>query len=235
MKLIIKNITKNYRKKTVFKDVNIEFEEGKIYGLLGVNGSGKTTFFDCINNDKKITKGECYLEKEDKKIKITKSNTGYVKSIPSVPDFLTAREFIEFYLEVNEFKIPNCKTADKYMDDFYIDDEDRDKLLIEFSHGMKNKVLMLINFITKPDILLLDEPMTSFDPLTSENMKKKLRSIRKNKVIILSTHIMDIALDICDEIILIKNGEFMNIDNVKLGKVKSQKLILKHMKEIEND
>lgn len=235
MKLVVKNLEKKYEKKLVLKDINFEFETGKIYGLLGVNGSGKTTFFNLINADEKVSKGSIYLEEGQTKEKIIKENVGYVRSTPQVPDFLTARDFVEFYLEVNRDSIENIKSADEYLDDFYIEEEDKDKLLKDFSHGMKNKIMMLINFVNNPKVLLLDEPLTSFDPLVTDNMKKKLKDIRKNKIVILSTHIMDLAIDICDEIILLKDGKIEVIDNIKLGKVKSSKLILKHLKEINND
>ncbi len=235
MKLVIDNISKNFDKKEVLKDVSYEFEKGKIYALLGVNGSGKTTFFNLINNDEKLSSGKISLEVNGKKEKISKDMVGYVRSTPLVPDFLTARDFIEFYLDVNSSKIENIKIADEYLDDFYIDENDRDKLLKDFSHGMKNKILMLINFVNKPNILLLDEPLTSFDPLITDAMKKKLKEIKKNSIVILSTHIMELAMDICDEIILLKDGNFISIDNIKLGKVKTSKLILKELKEIKND
>lgn len=235
MKLIVENLTKKYNKKLILNKIDIEFEPGKIYGLLGVNGSGKTTFFDVINKDEKVTTGKIYLEENDKQIKVSKEIIGYVRSTPMVPDFLTARDFIDFYLDVNSSKIKDLKSADEYFDDFYIEEEDRDKLLKDFSHGMKNKILMLINFINDPKILLLDEPLTSFDPVTADNMKQKLKKIKKDKVVIISTHIMDIAIDLCDEIILLKEGKFEKVDNVKLGKVKSKKVILKNLKEIEND
>lgn len=235
MKLVVNKICKNYEKKEILKDIDFEFETGKIYGLLGANGSGKTTFFDLINGDEKLTKGKIFLENNSIEEKLSKDFIGYVRSIPQVPDFLTARDFVEFYLETNQYNIENLKSADEYLDDFYIEEDDKDKLLKDFSHGMKNKVMMLINFVSNPKILLLDEPLTSFDPIITDNMKKKLKDVRKNKIVILSTHIMDLAIDLCDEIILLKDGKFELIDNVKLGKVKSQKVILKHLKELEND
>lgn len=235
MKLIIDNICKNYDKKVVLKKLSYEFSPGKIYGLLGVNGSGKTTLFDCINGDEKLTSGKISLELDGKIKKVLVDDIGYVKSTPLVPDFLTAREFVEFYLDVNESCISDIKSADEYFDDFYIEENDRDKLLKDFSHGMKNKVLMLINFVNDPKILLLDEPLTSFDPLISDNMKKKMKEARKDKIVIVSTHIMELALDLCDEILLLKDGKLEVVDNLKLGKVKSEKLILKNLKGIKDD
>lgn len=88
-----------------------------------------------------------------------------------------------------------------------IEPEDRDKLLKDYSHGMKNKMQMLINIIAQPNILLLDEPLTSLDVVVAEEMKQLLRSLKQDRITIFSTHIMDLALDLCDEIVLLNHGE----------------------------
>lgn len=236
MNLVIENLCKDFDGNIILNDVSFEFEKGKIYGLLGKNGSGKTTFFNCLNSDEKLNKGDIYLiDKDSNKYDISYDNIGYLRSIPLLPGFLTGREFVDFFLDINYEYIPNIKSADEYLDDFLIEEDDKDKLLCEYSHGMKNKVLMLINFISSQNILLLDEPLTSFDPLVADDMKKKLKKIKKEQVVILSTHIMEIAIDICDEIILLKDGKFIVIDNLKLGPTKSKKMILNYLKDDNND
>ena len=143
MKLIIENLNKKYDKKEVLKDIDFTFEEGKIYGLIGRNGAGKTTLFNAINEDIDIDSGKFYLENEYGKNTLNTKDIGYVISTPTVPEFLTAREFLEFFLEVNKDNIKDIKTTDKYFDMVKIDKEDRDKLLKEYSHGMKNKMQIL--------------------------------------------------------------------------------------------
>ena len=96
--------------------------------------------------------------------------------------------------------------------------EDRDKLLKDYSHGMKNKMQMLVNFIANPTILLLDEPLTSFDVVVADEMKQLLRHIKNDHIIIFSTHIMELALDLCDDIVILNDGileeiEKENLDN----------------------
>ena len=100
MKLVIKNFKKNFEKKEVLKDINFEFEKGKIYGLLGRNGAGKTTLFNCLNEDLEIDAGEFYIQEENKR-KIEAEDIGYVLSVPTVPEFLTAREFLKFFIDIN--------------------------------------------------------------------------------------------------------------------------------------
>ena len=211
MKLIIKDLKKNFEKKEVLKNINFTFESGKIYGLLGRNGAGKTTLFNCLNEDLDIDSGEFYLE-ENKKIKIEAQDIGYVLSTPNVPEFLTGREFLKFFIEINQERIENQKTIDEYFDLIKIEVEDRDKLLKDYSHGMKNKMQMLVNIIMNPKVLLLDEPLTSFDVVVAEEMKNLLKSIKKDHIIIFSTHIMELALDLCDEIVLLNKGVLEHVD-----------------------
>ena len=163
MELIIEHLQKSFEKKEVLKDINYTFKLGKIYGLLGRNGAGKTTLFNCLNQDIIMDNGTVLLKENDNQRRLEIEDIGYVLSTPAVPEFLTAREFLKFFLEINEKQIVNLKTIDEYFDYINIKKEDRDRLLKDFSHGMKNKMQMLINIILKPNVLLLDEPLTSLD------------------------------------------------------------------------
>ncbi len=230
MKLVVKNLKKNFEKKEVLKDINFEFEKGKIYGLLGRNGAGKTTFFNCLNEDLPIDSGNFFLE--DKEIKkISAEDIGYVLSTPNVPKFLTAREFLKFFIEINKDRIKNEKSIDEYFEFMKIEKEDRDKLLKDYSHGMKNKMQMLVNIIANPSILLFDEPLTSLDIVVQEEMKQMLREIKKDHIIIFSTHIMELALDLCDEIVILNKGVLEKIDKNNLDNDKFKDKIIEALKE----
>ena len=93
MEFIIEHLQKSFEKKEVLRNIDFTFESGKIYGLLGRNGAGKTTLFNCINRDLKADGGTCYLIEEGNKRDIYPADVGYVLSTPTVPEFLTAREF----------------------------------------------------------------------------------------------------------------------------------------------
>ena len=160
MKLVVENLSKNYGKKVVLQNINFTFEEGKIYGLIGRNGVGKTTFFNALNEDIDITSGNIKLIDNNYNNKLSSSDIGYVISTPIVPEFLTAKEFLKFFIEINKDDIKEIKDLDYYFDLVKIDKDDQDKLLKEYSHGMKNKIQILINFISNSKVLLLDEPLT---------------------------------------------------------------------------
>ena len=216
MKLVIENLSKSFDKKEVLKNINFTFESGKIYGLLGRNGAGKTTFFNCLNEDLKCDSGDFYLTDGKSNKKIESSDIGYVLSTPVVPEFLTGREFLKYFIDINKDNIKDLKTIDEYFDIVKIDIEDRDKLMKDYSHGMKNKMQMLIYLIASPNILLLDEPLTSFDVVVAEEMKELLKKMKKNRILIFSTHIMELALDLCDEIVVLNKGELLEIKRDEL-------------------
>lgn len=231
MKLIVKELQKKFDKKEVLKNLNFTFEKGKIYGLLGRNGAGKTTFFNCINEDLEIDNGEFYIEEDGKTRQAVPEDIGYVLSIPNVPEFLTGREFLKFFIEINQKKMKDVKTIDEYFDFMKIEEEDRDKLLKDYSHGMKNKMQMLVNVIANPYILLLDEPLTSFDVVVAEEMKQMLRSIKRDHIIIFSTHIMELALDLCDEIVILNKGVLEEVNKEHLDNTQFKNKIIEALKE----
>ena len=219
MQFVISHLVKSYGAKQVLKDVDFVFDEGKIYGLLGRNGSGKTTFFNCVNGDIDINSGEFYLresEKAERKIPVLPEDIGYLVSTPTVPEFMTGREFLKFFIEVHE-EIKPEKTIDEYFDYMMVPEDDRDRLLKDYSHGTKNKMQMLLNIIASPRLVLLDEPLTSLDVIIAEEMKNVIRKQKEGRITIFSTHLLDVAVDLCDEIVLLNHGRLEPIDKSNLG------------------
>ena len=234
MNFTIEHLSKSFDKKEVLKDIDFTFEAGKIYELLGRNGAGKTTLFNCLNKDIKTDNGSFYFTENDIKREALPEDIGYVLSTPTVPEFLTGREFLKFFMDIHEGKIINPKSLDEYFDSVSINAEDRDRLLKDYSHGMKNKMQMLINIIAEPNLLLLDEPLTSLDVVVAEEMKQLLRSLKQERIIIISTHIMDLALDLCDEIVLLNHGELEMVDKSNLDNKEFKDKIIAALKEDDN-
>lgn len=235
MKFVIKQLSKHFEQKEVLRAIDFTFESGRIYGLLGRNGAGKTTLFNCLNGDMKLDGGSFWLEEGEQKRSVSTEDIGYVLSTPTVPEFLTGREFLKFFLDIHEESIKEPKTIDEYFTYVGIEPGDRDKLLKDYSHGMKNKMQMLINIIAEPNILLLDEPLTSLDVVVAEEMKQLLRTLKGDRIIIFSTHIMDLALDLCDEIVLLNNGELERIDRRDLNDREFKEKIIAALKGEEHE
>jgi len=234
MKLEVRNLKKKYGKKEVLKDINYVFEDGKIYGLLGRNGAGKTTFFNALNEDITIDSGKFLLEDEFGKNSLKTTDIGYVVSTPIVPEFLTGKEFLQFYMDINKEKVKDLKDIDYYFDLVALSKDDQNLLLKDYSHGMKNKMQILVNIIANPKVILLDEPLTSLDIVVQEDMKKLLKKLKENHIIIFSTHILELATDLCDEIIILTNQKFESIELENLSTKKYKDKIIDLLKEEKN-
>jgi len=234
MKFTIEKLSKSFDKKPVLKETSFTFEAGKIYGLLGRNGAGKTTLFNCINGDVRSDSGSFSIEIDSVSRPLVSEDIGYVLSTPTVPEFLTGREFLRFFLDINADRLTDAKTIDEYFDLVSIAYDDRNKLLKDYSHGMKNKMQMLINIIAQPNILLLDEPLTSLDVVVAEEIKQLLRTIKSDRITIFSTHILDLALDLCDEIVLLSHGELELVDKSDLDSDEFKNKIIAALREDDN-
>ncbi len=231
MRFIIEHLSKSFDKKEVLRDIDFAFDDGKIYGLLGRNGAGKTTLFNCLNRDLKADSGSFWLEENGQRRDVRPEDMGYVLSTPTVPEFLTGREFLKFFLDINSGSIQSPQPLDAYFEYMHIDPEDRDKLLKDYSHGMKNKMQMLINIIAQPSVLLLDEPLTSLDVVVAEEMKLLLRSLKSGRITIFSTHLLDLALDLCDEIVLLHRGTLERVDKAELDRGEFKDKIIAALRE----
>ncbi|MBS5215684.1 MAG: ABC transporter ATP-binding protein [Clostridiales bacterium] len=235
MKFVVEHLSKKFEKREILRDIHFTFEEGKIYGLLGRNGAGKTTLFNCLNRDLKADGGRFYFDMGGVCQEAKAEDIGYVLSTPTVPEFLTGREFLKFFMDINEKSIENPKSIDEYFEYMSIEPKDRDKLLKDYSHGMKNKMQMLINIIAKPNLLLLDEPLTSLDVVVAEEMKQLLRSLKQDRITIFSTHLMDLALDLCDEIVLLNHGELEVVEKTDLDSREFKDKIIAALREEEHE
>ncbi|MBC8610067.1 Fluoroquinolones export ATP-binding protein Rv2688c/MT2762 [uncultured Ruminococcus sp.] len=231
MELVIEGLSKYFEKKEVLRDITFRFQKGKIYGLLGRNGAGKTTLFNCLNRDIKTDGGDFYIDEAGQRRETTADDIGYVLSTPTVPEFLTGREFLKFFIDINQKNIQDLKSIDEYFEIINLAEEDRDKLLKDYSHGMKNKMQMLVNIIAKPHILLLDEPLTSLDVVVAEEMKQLLKTLKEDQIIIFSTHIMELALDLCDEIVILNHGKLELVDQENLNNEEFKNKIIDTLRE----
>lgn len=234
MKLILEHIEKTFGEKEVLRDCSFTFEKGKIYGLLGRNGAGKTTLFNCISKEIPMDSGTVCLMQEEQKRELDVLDIGYAYATPILPEFLTGYEYLKYFMDINESRIDKTKHIDDYFDLMRIEDGDRHRLLKDYSHGMKNKMQMLCFIISHPDVILLDEPLTSFDVVVALEMKQLLKDMKEDHILIFSTHILQLARDLCDEIIVLHNGELTLMNHEALQQSDFEQQVVEMLKEEEH-
>lgn len=205
MELIVDKVSKSFQDKVVLKEASAVFEEGKITGLLGQNGAGKTTLFRLINQDIDLDSGECRLRDGENELPLSASHVGMVMAENLLPEFLTGYEFVQFFLDIRES--PSTLSPDDYLEMVEIDVADRHRIIKGYSSGMQSKLSILAVVILAPKVILLDEPLTAVDVLAGIQLKKLLKTLKKDHIILLSTHILQLAYDLCDEIVVLKDGQ----------------------------
>ncbi|WP_379129776.1 ATP-binding cassette domain-containing protein [Paenibacillus sp. sgz500958] len=235
MQLILDNVHKSFGDKKVLEGIDYTFEKGKIYGLLGRNGAGKTSLFNCLSGETDMDMGAAFLAVNDQQKPLASEDIGYVFSLPILPDFLTGYEFVKFFMDINMDKIIPGATIDSYFELIKIGPDDRHRLIKSYSHGMKNKIQMLCFIITRPPLILLDEPLTSFDVVVALEIKKLLREMKDDHIIIFSTHILQLAADLCDELVILNNGKLEEIPASTLHSAEFEEKIIQMLKDESHD
>ena len=230
MKLILEGIKKSFGDKDVLKDCTFTFEKGKIYGLLGRNGSGKTTLFNCIAQEIK-SEGSVYIDDGRTLRDINELDVGYAYSLPILPEFMTGYEYIQFYMDIHKDRLDKRSNIEDCFHLMRIDEEDRHRLIKGYSHGMKNKLQMLSFIISHPDVILLDEPLTSFDVVVASEMKQLLLQMKNDHILLFSTHVLQLATDLCDEIILLHHGRLELLDHELLSSPDFEEQVVAMLKD----
>jgi ABC-2 type transport system ATP-binding protein len=230
LQLILNHIDKNFGDKKVLKGAGFHFQKGKIYGLLGRNGAGKTTLFNCLSGETKMDAGQALLEENGSSRELSGEDVGYVYSLPILPEFLTGYEFVKFFMDINRDKHQG-ESIDAYFDMMSMTQEDRHRLIKSYSHGMKNKIQMLLFLITKPPVILLDEPLTSFDVIVALEMKNLLREMKSEHILIFSTHILQLASDLCDELVVLNNGQLSSVPAELLHSAEFEQSVIQLLKD----
>lgn len=212
MKIEMKNVTKKFKDVEILKNINLSFEEGKIYGLVGRNGSGKSVLLKLLCSFYSPTTGEILYDSIDiNKEKIFPPSTRALIEKPNFMPELTGKENLLLLASIQ--KLIGEDEIDEVLKlvDLY---EDKDKKYHKYSLGMKQKLGIAQVLMENPKILILDEPFNGLDDKSS----KKIRQIlldekKKKKIIIIATHIQDDVKILCDEIYKIDGGEITLLKN----------------------
>ena len=228
----IKNISKKYKKNNkVIDNLNLEIRNGEIFGFLGPNGAGKTTTIKMITGILEIDEGDIFIDGKS----ITKEPIEAKKLIGLVPDnpdvFLKLKgiEYLNFIADVYDVSTEDrIKRIKELAEKFEILDVLNNKIE-SYSHGMRQKLIIIGALLHNPKNWILDEPMTGLDPKSSYELKNIMREYTKeNKTVFFSTHILDVAEKLCDRIGIIDKGKLIFV-----GTVDEMKKELKENKSLE--
>ena len=211
MKIEIKNLTKNYGDNIALNNISLTLTNG-IYGLIGANGAGKSTLMNLITDNISRTSGEILCEGEEilSLGKTFRKKLGYMPQQQGFYDNLSARSFILYMASLKGLSRSQAKKeADELLDVVnlrYV----AHKRVGEFSGGMKQRVLLAQAMLGNPDILLLDEPTAGLDPKERIRIRNFISEIAKDKIVLISTHVVSDIEFIAKEIILLKDGRLIS-------------------------
>ncbi|KXB05303.1 3-dehydroquinate dehydratase [candidate division MSBL1 archaeon SCGC-AAA382A13] len=220
----IHDLWKDYNSKTALRGIDLEIEEGEIFGLLGPNGSGKSTLMRTILGITKPTKGKVRVNNVDPSESETevKKMVGYVPESPHLYESLSPREFFEFIGSVRGVPTDSLERVERLIDAFEIKDEVNNDIG-SLSFGMRQKVSIIAALIHNPKVLILDECMNGLDPKSVRVLKEFLNSFSERKgTVVYSTHVLEVAEKMCDRVAILRKG---NVEAV--GSVEELREILK--------
>lgn len=209
----IKNVTKSYEKnKEIINNLNLTINNGEIFGFLGPNGAGKTTTINMMTGILEITKGDILIDGKsiineplEAKMKI-----GLVPDDPNSFLKLKGIEYLNFIADLYEVDTDLRNSLIEEVSKKFEMFDFLENKIESYSHGMRQKIIIIGTLIHSPQNWILDEPMTGLDPKSSFELKNYMREYaRGGKCVFFSTHVLDVAEKLCDRIGIIDKGKLL--------------------------
>jgi ABC-type multidrug transporter, ATPase component, putative len=207
-----RDVTKDYDGKLALNHLNLTLESGEIVGLIGHNGAGKSTTIKSLVSVINPTQGQIFVDGKElssNRLEI-KKKIGYVADSPDLFLRLTANEFWE--LVATSYGMTTAEVEARLGELLAIFDfaSHRYEVIESFSHGMRQKVFVIGALLSDPDIWVLDEPLTGLDPQAAFDLKQMMREhADKGNTVLFSTHVLEVAEQLCDKIAILKKGELI--------------------------
>ena len=209
----IKNVTKVYNGKIVaIDDLSMTIPSGKIVGFIGLNGAGKTTLIRMMTGILKADKGTIKIDGVDiaKDPLKVKQNIGYITDSPDMFLRLTGIEFINFISDIYKVPLNVRKKRIFHLAKEFGLEELLDKPMQGYSHGMRQKMMVVAALVHEPKVWVLDEPMIGLDPKSAVALKKMMHEhVKKGNTVFFSTHVLEVAEKLCDKIAVIDKGKII--------------------------
>jgi ABC-2 type transport system ATP-binding protein len=204
-------LTKQFGDLTAVNQVSLSVEEGSLFGLLGPNGSGKTTMIRMLTGQIRPTSGSARVLGLDVAASpvAVREKVGIIPEQESPPSFLTAEEYLSFVAKVR--KLDDGAERAGWWFEFLEFEDKRDVLCKDLSRGTRQKLMFAQAFLHRPVLALIDEPLINFDPVMQQKVKEFLKGyVRDGGTIFISTHILEIAEEICSDVAILHRGNLVH-------------------------
>ena len=231
----IKHVTKKYGDKKAVDDVSFKVHDGDIFAFIGHNGAGKTTLIKAMVGIHDFDEGDILIDgksiKEDPVA--CKKLMAFVPDNPETYEHMKAIDYINFICDMYDVDLEiREKNIQKYANLFDMENKLNDTI-DSYSHGMKQKIVLISALAHDPRILIMDEPFVGLDPKAVFDIKKILSEmVKEGKIVFYSTHILDVAEKLCSRVAIIKNGKLIKSGSMK--EIKGDKSLEKVFMELED-
>lgn len=233
--LTVNKLSKQYKDKLAVNDVSFQFSEGKCIALLGPNGAGKTTILRTLAGLLKPTSGTVQFSRQEPNTDI-RTLIGYLPQFPVFYSWMTGMEFLVYSGELASLsKAEATERAHELLEKVGIT-EAKNQRIGKYSGGMKQRLGIAQAIIHQPKLLLLDEPVSSLDPIGRREVLTLMEDLKNDMTILFSTHILSDADEVSDELLLLHHGEIVESGSMNELKDKYQtaKITLSFETEPEN-
>ncbi len=206
------NLNKFYGNFHACKNINLDIEKGEIFAFIGPNGAGKTTTIKMITGILIPSAGEIWINGINlfKDSLRAKKTIGYVPDRPFLYEKLTGGEFLHFVRDVYNTNEKLFEHISKELIEIFELSSWMNELIENYSHGMKQKLILISAFSHDPDIIIMDEPLVGLDPKSAKNLKVLVKNLsQKGKTFFISTHILSLVEEIATSLAIIRKGEII--------------------------
>ena len=234
------NVSKSYAKSQTMavEDLSLEIKEGEIFGFLGPNGAGKSTTIKMITGILSPTSGTVEVDGvnvADNPI-AAKSKIGFVPDNHEVYETLKGSEYLNFIGTMYGVDSATLKARVQEYAQLFAMTDALPKMISSYSHGMKQKLLIIAALVHDPKVWVLDEPMTGLDPQSAFQLKQLMRRHADNgNTVFFSSHVIDVVEKVCDRIAIINHGKLVAVDTLENIRKNNQASLEKMFLTITSD
>jgi ABC-2 type transport system ATP-binding protein len=208
--IAISSLTKRYGTFTAVDGIDLEVPKGELFGFLGPNGAGKTTTLRMIAGILRPSAGTVRIAGIDlaERPNEAKARLGFIPDRPFIYEKLTGMEFLRFVAGLYDQHGAQVEHRGRELLALFDLEDWRDELVESYSHGMRQKLIISSAFVHRPDVIVVDEPMVGLDPKAAKTLKELFREYtRRGHTIMMSTHTLEVAENLCDRIGIIQRGK----------------------------